>query len=227
MTTDTDTGVPTAPTTRATTPRVSTRSLLACGVAAAPIWATISLWQAATRDGFDLTRHPLSLLSNGALGRVQIANFVLAGVLATAGAAGLRRVLAGSAGGTWAPRLVALYGVGMVAAGVFRLDPADGFPVGTPLGTPATMSGQSVLHLVAGSVSFTALIVACVVLGRHFTRSGDRTRAAWSRLAGAALLLGDGWAVAGGRAGSATLALGAIVAMSWIAYVSARLQRTR
>ena len=57
-----------------------TRTLLTCAAVAAPLWAAVSLAQAATRAGFDLTRHPLSALSNGSLGWLQIANFVVAGV---------------------------------------------------------------------------------------------------------------------------------------------------
>lgn len=198
----------------------TTGRLLAAGMVAGPLWAAVALGQAATRDGFDLTRHPLSLLSNGDLGWLQVANFVLAGALVVAGGLGLRRVLAGAPGGTWAPRLVILYGVGMVAAGVFTLDPADGFPVGTPLGAPDTMSGASGLHLLAGSVSFTALIVACFGLGRHLARAGDPAHAAASRVAGTALLLGNGWAMTGGPAGSLTLAVGAVTAMLWLSYLS-------
>jgi hypothetical protein len=36
---------------------VSTRSLLTCAAVAAPLWVVVSLAQAATREGFDLTRH--------------------------------------------------------------------------------------------------------------------------------------------------------------------------
>jgi hypothetical protein len=60
-------------------------------------WAAVSrggLLQALTRDGFDPTRHPLSLLSLGELGWVQIANFVVTGVLYLACAVGMWRVLA-------------------------------------------------------------------------------------------------------------------------------------
>jgi hypothetical protein len=53
--------------------------LLTCAVAAAPLWAVVSLAQAATREGFDLTHHPLSALSNGSLGWLQISNFLVAG----------------------------------------------------------------------------------------------------------------------------------------------------
>src|SRR5437763_376443 len=80
----------TTSTTSATSRTVSTRVLLGCAAVAAPLWATVSLLQAATREGFDLTRHPLSALSNGSLGWLQITNFLVAGLLTIIGAAGLR-----------------------------------------------------------------------------------------------------------------------------------------
>ena len=59
----------------------------------------------ATRDGFDLARHPLSLLSLGDLGWIQIANFVLSGLLFLACAAGMRRVMVeGKGPSSWSAR---------------------------------------------------------------------------------------------------------------------------
>ncbi|HKT06049.1 MAG TPA: DUF998 domain-containing protein [Rugosimonospora sp.] len=203
-------------------PAVSTRTLLGCGALAAPLWAAVSLAQAATRPGFDLTRHPLSALSDGSLGWLQITNFLVAGALTVAGAVGLRRVLRGTPGGTWAPRLVLVNGVAMMAAGVFVMDPADGFPVGTPAGMPAALSWHSYGHMACGTVAFTALIAACYVLGRHYRRAGQRGSAVASRVAGTALLVGDLWAMGGGKAGSLTLAVGAITAMLWVSLAAAR-----
>ncbi|WP_371497662.1 DUF998 domain-containing protein [Kitasatospora sp. NBC_00374] len=204
---------------------ITTRALLGCASVAAPLWATVALIQAATRDGFDLTRHPLSALANGSLGWIQISNFLLAGLLTTVGASGLRRVMRGTPGGTWVPRLVRINGLGMIAAGTFVMDPADGFPLGTPDGMPAALSWHSYGHFAAGSIAFAALIAACYVLGRHFARSGQRRNAVASRVAGSALLLGNGWAMSGGRGGSLTLAVGAIAAMLWISVVAARYRR--
>ncbi|MDP9865719.1 MULTISPECIES: DUF998 domain-containing protein [Streptosporangium] len=213
------------PATTASAASVATRSLLTCAAVAAPLWTVVSLAQAATREGFDLTRHPLSALSNGSLGWLQITNFLLAGILTVAGAGGLRRALHATPGGTWAPRLVRINGIGMIAAGLLVMDPADGFPVGTPYGMPTTLTWHSYGHMAAGSIAFAALIAACYVLGRHFSRAGDRGHAIASHLAGTALLLGDGWAMTGGRAGSLTLAVGAITAMLWISTVAARYRR--
>ncbi|WP_240506561.1 DUF998 domain-containing protein [Thermoactinospora rubra] len=215
----------TAATRTATGP--ATRALLACGAVSAPLWSAVSLAQAAARDGFDLTRHPLSALANGDLGWLQIANFVVGGLLMIAGAAGLRRALRGTPGGTWTPRLVRLAGIGMVAAGAFVMDPADGFPAGTPAGMPQAISWHGYAHMAAGTLTFATLIAACFVLGRHFGRAADRRAAVAARLAGTALLLGDGWAMTGGKGGSLTLAAGAVAAMGFVSWVAARYRRNR
>ncbi|MGX2993357.1 DUF998 domain-containing protein [Streptomyces sp. JNUCC 64] len=203
------------------TPAIPVRALLGPGVLAAPLWATVSLGQAVTRDGFDITRHPLSALGNGDLGWLQIVNFVVAGTLLALGAVGLRGALRGTPGGVWAPRLVLAAGVGMVAAGVFVMDPLDGFPHGTPEGAPTEMSWQNYAHMAAGSLTFTSLIAACYVLGRHFSRGGWRWRAMASRCAGTALLLGNGWAMGQGAWGTLTLAVGAVTALLWVSTVCA------
>jgi Protein of unknown function (DUF998) len=67
--------------------------LLACGAVAGPLFLAVLMIQAFTREGFDLSRHPLSLLSLGNLGWIQIANFVVTGALMVACATGMRRVL--------------------------------------------------------------------------------------------------------------------------------------
>ena len=45
-----------------------TERLLACGIAAGPLFLVVWAIQAFTRDGFDPARHPISLLSLGDLG---------------------------------------------------------------------------------------------------------------------------------------------------------------
>src|SRR6266705_5282346 len=70
--------------------------------------------QAFARQGFDLRRHALSLLSNGDLGWIQIANFLASGALVIAFAVGIRRILRDRPAGTWGPWLVGGYGAGMI-----------------------------------------------------------------------------------------------------------------
>ena len=113
-----------------------TRSLLGYGVVAGPFYVGVVLVQALIRPGFNLLRDDASLLSNGALGWIQIANFVLTGAFVLAFAVGIGRALANGRGATWAPRLIAVYGVGLIAAGIFTADPMNGFPAGAPAAAP-------------------------------------------------------------------------------------------
>ncbi|MEU0939350.1 DUF998 domain-containing protein [Embleya sp. NPDC005971] len=205
---------------------VGTRALLACAAVAGPLWVAVSVAQALTREGFEPTRHALSQLATGSLGRLQITNFVIAGILATAGAAGLRRVMQGTAGGVAVPRLVRVVGVGMVAAGLLTMDPADGFPVGTPDGVPESMSWHAYGHMAAGSITFFSLIAIGYLLGRHFSRLGNRRLAVVCRVAATVKLAGDAWAMSGGAAGALTIAIGTTVMFALLAYVAAHYRRT-
>jgi Protein of unknown function (DUF998) len=175
--------------------------------------------QALTREGFDLARHPFSFLSLGELGWLQIANFVVAGLLFLAAAAGIRRVLRGGRGGTWGPLLIGALGIGMIGGGVFVADPALGFPAGAPEGQPETLSWHGVLHFVAFLVAFVSWTVACFVLARRFAASGQRGWAAYSVATGAILLAQLAFL------GSGTLPLYVAVTLGWLwtSAVSARL----
>jgi len=187
-----------------------TRSLLGYGVIAGPIYVAVSLALAFTRRGFDITRHAWSLLSIGDLGWIQVTNFVVVGLMTVAAAAGLRR--AGI--GRWTPRLVAAYGLSLVAAGVFRADPAEGFPVGTPAG-PGTVSWHGMLHLLSGTVGFSCLIAACVVTARAFVHSGRRGWALYSAAAGVALFAGFAGMASGSHGAATTLPFAAAVVLVW------------
>ncbi|NJP31568.1 DUF998 domain-containing protein [Micromonospora thermarum] len=110
------------------------RALLAGGVLAGPLWVTVALVQGLTREGFDFRRYPVSVLSNGDLGWLQIANFIAAGLLCVGAAVALRRARHPGLGPRTGPWLIGQYGVGLVLSGVFVADPLDGFPAGTPAG---------------------------------------------------------------------------------------------
>jgi hypothetical protein len=156
----------------ATFTRAST-GLLACGVLAGPVLIGVGFVQVFTRDGFDLDRHALSQLSLGPWGFVQILNFVVTGALVIAAARGLR----GASTSDWGPRLLALFGVGMIIAGVFVADPGYGFPVGTPDG-PGRMSWHGILHMVGFVAAMVSWTAAMIVFARAFGSRGDRERVA-------------------------------------------------
>ena len=145
-----------------------TRALLGYGIVAGPFYVAVSLTQAVLREGFDLTRHPWSLLANGPAGWIQITNLILTGLMVTAAAVGYSRALRGGIGRRWVPILLATYGISLIGAGVFRADPMDGFPVGTPAGPPVSPTLSALLHLAFGGVGFLAMIIATLVLARRF-----------------------------------------------------------
>ena len=164
----------------------STRVLVAAGAAAGPVFVLTAAVQSASRDGFDLARQPISLLSLGDAGWVQIANFVLAGVLMLGFAVGAARALRGGPSRRWAPWLFGVFGVGLVIGGAFTADPALGFPAGAPEGIPETMSFHAMMHAIAPPLAFTALVVGMFVVAHRLAWEGRRGAAVWTRVAAVA-----------------------------------------
>jgi Protein of unknown function (DUF998) len=150
-------------------------NLLNAGIVAGPFFVVVTLLQAFTREGFDMVRHPASLLSLGDLGWIQIANFVLTGFLFIALAIGLRRVLTSGIGSRWVSRLFIIVGVAMIGGGVFLADPSLGFPPGAPEGVPKEMSWHAAVHGFAPIFGFLALIAALFIFARRFGSQGQRT----------------------------------------------------
>ncbi|MFD8424576.1 DUF998 domain-containing protein [Streptomyces sp. NPDC059466] len=138
---------------------MGTQVLLACGMAAGPLFTLAYLLEGAGRPGYKPLRHPVSSLALGPTGWVQTVNFVLAGLLSLAFAVGLWH--AGPS--HWGALLIGVWAAGLLCAGAFRTDPVSGYPPGTPdqLRHP-TRAGT--LHDLCSFVGFLALAAACFVL---------------------------------------------------------------
>jgi Protein of unknown function (DUF998) len=210
-----------APSGSSATTITGTRALLSCGVVAGPLFVAVALVQALTRDGFDLGRHPLSLLSLGELGWIQIANFVVAGLLSVAFAVGLRRVLHPGRGARWGPLLIGLYGVGLVAGGVFVADAGAGFPPGAPAGAPEQLSWHGILHDAGHLLAFLSLILSCLVLARRFAALGQRGWATYCLATGVALLGLMAWPDR--DTVLVQLAVAIVLGWAWLSALAARL----
>lgn len=142
--------------------------LLATGLLAGPIFVGSFLIQGAVRPGYDPLRHPVSSLSLGPVGWVQMITFWVTGLLVLAFAVGL-----GQAGlGRAVPILIALVGAGLLGAGFCACDPISGYPPGSPIPAPRTAHG--IAHDLFSTPVFTALPAAMVVMARRFHRSGER-----------------------------------------------------
>lgn len=147
--------------------------LPAAGLVAGPLFIAVAMTQVALVPGFDLDRHPLSLLALGPWGLVQVANFVVTGALLVLAGTGLGRVMPPGPGSVWGPRLVAGFGCGMILAGVFVADPAEGFPAGTSAG-PGDVSWHGAVHAAGFAVAMLSWTAACPVFARWFAARRDR-----------------------------------------------------
>ncbi len=198
-----------------------TRRLLTCGVLAGPLFVGVTTAGVLTRDGFDLRRHGISLLGLGGHGWVQVANFVVAGALSIGFGVGLRRLTGGGA----APLLVWGYGAGLVATGVFLVDPGAGFPPGTPADVPvgtAGMSWHGMIHAAGPPFAFGCLVALGMLFARWFAARGRPGWAVYSVLTAVAALL---LIFLPGGAGSVRSALAVVLTSAWLTGLAVLLRR--
>ena len=165
-----------------------TRWLLACGALGGFGFIAVFLIAGAIRPHYDPLYNPVSALSLMGGGWVQIANFVVTGLLMLACGLGLRRGLASGRGATWGPILIGIFGLGLVGAGVFVTDPGFGYPPGAPSGVPPVPSLHGTVHTLVSLVVFVALSIACFVFARRFSaQPRSRIWAVYSFLTGLAV----------------------------------------
>jgi hypothetical membrane protein len=166
-----------------------------------------------TRTGYDPVSMTVSQLATGADGWTQTLSFVATGALVVAFALGTRRAIGGVARGSVAgPAVLALFGLGIIGAGLFATDPG-GYPPGVP--APAVESLHSTMHDLVSLVVFLSLPVACLVFAAGFAALGDRRWAIGSAVVGlvlggvlVALLAGHFGTVEVGRSRASSSAAG-------------------
>lgn len=201
------------------------RSLLRYGVLAGPFYLVVGLVQVFVRDGFDLARHPLSLLANGPGGWVQTANFVLTGLMVLAAAVGFGRVLRPQSRAVgW---FLGAFGASMLVAALFPADPVDGFPVGTPEGPPTSISTTGLVHFIAAMLGFVSLAVSCFLAARAMSHRSKPSLSRLSLFSGLAVVLGffGGAALSSSPAGVLGIWFSVIVGWVWLAVLSLHLGR--
>jgi hypothetical membrane protein len=201
-----------------------TRSLLGYGMIVGPIYLSTGIAQGVVRDGFSFQRHPLSVLANGPGGWIQTTNFIVCGLMVIAAAVGIMRVIrAESRATSW---FLGTFGVGMLLGAIFRADPMDGFPAGTPLGMPTTISMAGGLHFLAGTLGFVSLGVSCILASRAMKRRNEPGLSSFSLVAGLVVILGFfGPMFIPGVGGVAGIWLSVVIGWTWLAVLSKHLYR--
>lgn len=160
---------------------MSTRALLTFGAIGPAIFMITFFIDGATRPGYEPWRNFVSQLSTGERGWVQIANFVLCGVLLLIGTAGLLRTRTSRA----VTVLIGVVAVGLVAAGIFVTDPGFGYPPGE--WTPSQQTFHDAIHGVMSVIVFFTLSVVAIVVALQAWSS--RLWAWYSLLSGLAVFV--------------------------------------
>lgn len=134
--------------------------LLIIGVTTAVAFLVVLFIEGALRSHYNPWYHTGSELTLGKRGWVQVANFVLMGAGMLAFALGVERALDNAIGAV----LLAVFGLGLIVAGVFRPDPLRGYPPNNE--GDVTWRGQ--MHNASGPLMFLALFGACLALTGSF-----------------------------------------------------------
>lgn len=199
--------------------------LVLAGIVAGPLYVGVSLAQALTRQGFDISRHAWSQLANGDLAWIQATNLKVAGLLVITFAVGLSRLMRTGPGHRWGPVLLGVFGTGMFIAGFFPADPALGFPPGTPADYQE-MSALGAGHMFSASTGFLAGIAACFIMAHRFSRTGRRGWAIATRVVGVlfvASLISVG--AIGSAVGMFAFIASIVAIFTWIAAVAVHVRR--
>ncbi|WIX82381.1 DUF998 domain-containing protein [Amycolatopsis carbonis] len=178
----------------ATQPRSTDKTPLTAGIAAGPVYLVTALAQALTRPGFDPARSDVSLLAIGPGGWIQVANFVVTGLLVIACSVGLKS------------RLIATFGAGLIAAGIFVADPAN-----------TAISWHGALHIVTAGIGFLAFTAACLA-----------RKSLYSRVTGIAFLAGFAGVATGSTSPAVVIGFWVAVALAfaWLAVTAVQTKRT-
>jgi len=141
--------------------------LLYAGIAGPLLFIVVLLVAGATRRDYKPWRHFGSQLALGPGGWIQVANFLVCGLLVLLFAIGLAQTaLAASI-------FLGAFAVLLIVAGIFPTGPVLGHPPGAS--EAPTMHGT--IHVIAGVIAFVLLPVACFVMAWHF--AGEAASGGW------------------------------------------------
>ena len=207
------------------------RLLLAGGIIAGPLYVGVGALEMLFRPGFDPLRHDLSLMANGDFGWIHTSLLIVTGVLVVGSAFGFRSAVREGPASGWGAWLIALYGLGLVGAGIFAADPAYGFPPGTPADERG-VSWHGLLHLISGAIGFVGFIAACFVIARRFSWRDLPGWAVFSRVTGAVFALAFIGIASGSQQGGIVSALvilaftfAVVLGWTWLSLMESQLSK--
>jgi hypothetical membrane protein len=152
-----------------------TKLLIACGAIGPILFILTFLVESAIRPGYSSWHNMVSDLSLSDQGWIQIASFLVCGMLVLCFAIGLRQVLRSGRGAVWGPLLLGVFGISLIIAGLFVTDPSLGYyPPGT---SSALQTWHGTIHGANAPLAFGSLTIAIFVMARRF--AGDPVWREW------------------------------------------------
>ena len=130
------------------------------GVLGPALFVGIFCLECLLRPGYDPKSMYISALSLGPRGWIQMANFILLGVLLLVFARGIAAEFPGEKASRGGPILLTILAVLFIVSGFFVMDPMD-----TP---PDQMSVHGLIHGLAGGIVFVLMPVIIFVFQRRF-----------------------------------------------------------
>jgi hypothetical protein len=212
---------------------IKTKSLLACGVIVCPLFILTVLIQGSIRSDYNPYKYPLSSLSIGDQGWVQIANFIITGLLIILFSVGLKRIFNSEKEKFHAPLLMMLVGIGLTGAGIFVTDPVFGYPENQPLILKQfTFHGH--LHDAFSMLVFICLPWMCFAFRKQFSSTGKKGWAGYSAFTGFTMITAFILASMGFKQfpgfvdlAGASQRLCIVIGGTWITLLSLHLMRSR
>jgi hypothetical protein len=167
---------------------LKTKRLLLCGPIGCIVFITLFLIQGVIRESYFPFRFPISSLSIGEFGWIQITNFIISGSLIFLFAFGLRQAATSLKGIIWISRLIGVVGLGLVGAGICSTDPVYGYPITEPLRLAQfTLHGH--LHDFFSLFVFICSPIACFKFYNRFKDYGNASWATYSLISGIGILV--------------------------------------
>jgi len=162
------------------------RRLIIPGVIVPIFLNVVTTVDALTRPGFNPFRHWISHQSLGERGWIGTWNLLISGLLICVFAIGIKKTIRSGKGSVWGPILIGTYGLGLLLAAMFPIDPGLDWPPGVP----ASRTASGSVHDLAGALVFGSLTAVCFVMSRRFKNDpqwkGWRT---YSIVSGAAVFI--------------------------------------
>lgn len=148
------------------------KRLLKLGIITPIFLNVVATVDALTRSEFNPIRHWISHQSLGERGWLGTWNLLLSGTLIIVFAIALKRTLHSVRGAVWGSIFMGTFGLGLLTAALFPIDPGLDWPPGIPASRSVT--GQ--IHDIGGALVFGSLIAVSLVMSNTFKESPDWIR---------------------------------------------------